>query len=57
MKAKFTPEEDRVWTDAWQWYVEEGWDEEEAAELAWRDTQKAFPRLLEFDGAEAGVDG
>ncbi len=33
-------------------YVDEGKSDDEAAELAWKDLQKEFPRLRDFEGAE-----
>jgi len=51
-KAHFTPEEDKVWVHAFNYFMdEEGKSEDEADELAWRDVQEQFPRLRKFKGA------
>jgi hypothetical protein len=53
MKAKLTPEEERAWEFAFQFYVlSENKNNATADRLAWRDVQKEFPRLRKYDGAE-----
>jgi hypothetical protein len=54
--AKLSIEEDKVWVEFFTWYLENGWVDEEADQLAWKDLQQAFPRLQAFEGAEAEVD-
>jgi hypothetical protein len=51
--AKLTPEEDKVWTDFFSWYVDSGWTDNKAGRLAWIDLVQVFPRLKDYDGAEA----
>lgn len=53
MKAKLTAEEQKAWDFAFAYYCENGWVDEKAAELAWKDLQAEFPRLRKFEGAEA----
>ncbi|MEW6306468.1 MAG: hypothetical protein AB1705_23630 [Verrucomicrobiota bacterium] len=50
-RTKLTPEEEAVWTHAFCYHLGDSKSDEEADELAWRDTVAEFPRLKEFDGA------
>lgn len=54
-KALLTAEEDRAWTRAFEFYVNEGNSDARADRLAWKDVQQQFPRLKAFSGAKAGV--
>jgi hypothetical protein len=55
-KATLTPEEDRAWTKAFQFHVDEGKSDAQADRLAWRDVKAEFPRLKKFSGAKANPD-
>jgi hypothetical protein len=50
--ATLTPEEDKAWVFAFNYYLEEGKTENQADKMAWRDLKKEFPRLREFDGCK-----
>lgn len=50
--AKLTPAEEHAWDFAMEFYLNEGWLDDEAAEHAWADLQAEFPRLKAFDGAQ-----
>lgn len=52
--AQLTPEEDRAWDVAFEYYGNDSDEEltdDEIAELAWKDIVQQFPRLKDFDGA------
>ena len=51
--AQLTVEEDRAKEKAMDFYRYTGKSEVEAERLAWADIQKQFPRLKDYDGAEA----
>lgn len=46
--AKLTKAEDKVWTDAFNFYLDEGKSEKVADQKAFRDVQKEFPRLKKY---------
>lgn len=48
--AQLTAEEERSMEKAIDFYRYTGKTEAEAGRLAWRDIQKEFPRLRDFDG-------
>lgn len=50
VKALLTPEEDKAWVYAFNYWLDEGDTEEEADIHAWEEMQQVFPRLAEFDG-------
>jgi hypothetical protein len=50
--AELTAEEQRAWNNYFAFYCNEGWVDDEAAELTWKDLQAEFPRLREFDGCK-----
>jgi len=54
-KATLTAKEDKAWTYAMNYYLDQGKTDLQADKLAWRDMQKDFPRLRKFDGATPGV--
>ena len=45
-----TDEEEVAWNFAWEFYMNEGYEDNDAAEKAWKDLQLEFPRLKEYDG-------
>lgn len=52
--ATLTAEQDRAWTHAFNYYVEEeGETDEDADKHAWIDLVKEFPELAKFDGCRA----
>jgi len=51
--AQLTVEEERAKEKAMDFYRYTGKSEVEADRLAWADIQKQFPRLKDYDGAEA----
>lgn len=53
--AHLTPEEDKTWDKTWEFYVNEGYDDNAAGKLTWQDLQIQFPRLQEYDGAHPDV--
>ena len=50
--AKLTPAEDKVWSDAFEFYVNAGKTDRMADKYAWRDVCEQFPRLKKFDGCK-----
>lgn len=46
--AKLTPEEDRAWEKAFEYYLNEGKTDSQADRLAARDVRMEFPRLKKF---------
>jgi hypothetical protein len=50
--AVLTAEENHAWTYAMEFYLEEGYDDGEADELAWNDIKLEFPRLKAYDGID-----
>jgi hypothetical protein len=53
--AMLTPEEDSAWNHAWEYYVNQGYDDNTAGQMAWKDIQQQFPRLREYQGARPEV--
>ena len=51
-----TDEEEVAWNFAWEFYVNEGYEDNEAAELAWKDLQIEFPRLKGYDGIKSDTN-
>ena len=51
--AVLTPEEEKAWTFAFEFYSNQGMKDDEADFSAWKDVQEQFPRLREYDGCEA----
>ena len=51
--AQLTKQEERSMEKAIDFYRYTGKTEAEAARLAWRDIQKEFPRLRDFDGIKS----
>ena len=50
--AKLTAVEERAWEHAWRYHAIDGKQgQDRAANRAWRDLQREFPRLREYDGA------
>jgi hypothetical protein len=55
-KRKLTilkPTEEKAWEHAFRFHVNAGLSDTRAANSAWRDLQKEFPRLRKFDGAHS----
>jgi len=51
--ATLTPEEDRIWSKYFEFYVDDyGASDDEAGHLAWRDLVSEFPRLKRYRGAK-----
>jgi hypothetical protein len=50
--AVLMEDEDRYWEHVFSEYLNEGQEEADADEQAWRDCQEMFPRLKDFDGCE-----
>lgn len=48
--ATLSLEENDFWENIFAYYVEEGYDDDEADKLAWEEMQEEFPRLLKYDG-------
>ena len=51
--VRLTGEEERSMEKAMDFYRYTGKSEAEASRLAWRDIQKEFPRLRDFDGVQS----
>jgi hypothetical protein len=50
--ARLNAAEEHVWEHAFRYHVIDGKQgQDRAAYLAWRDLQREFPRLREYDGA------
>lgn len=43
--AKLTTEQSEDWEYYVRWYLSNGWEGDEARELAWRDLSKKYPEL------------
>ena len=50
--ATLTPLENHAWEHAFAFHLDAGHADKMADSLAWRDVQKEFPRLKQFDGAK-----
>jgi hypothetical protein len=50
--TKLTPEEEKAWEHAFCYWANEAATDEKADQEAWKEMQKQFPRLNDFDGAE-----
>lgn len=51
--ARLNKRENAVWTDAWEWYMNNvRRDATRADRHAWRELCKAFPRLAKYEGAK-----
>lgn len=50
--AHLTPEEDKLWTFAFEFHVNGGKSDNEADALAWKAVAKQFPRLRKYIGAK-----
>jgi hypothetical protein len=51
--AKLTPLEEKAWESAFRFHRVARKSETRAANAAWRDLQREFPRLRRYDGARA----
>lgn len=49
--AKLTAAEEKAWEAAFRFHCVEGKSETRAANAAWCDLQREFPRLMKYDGA------
>lgn len=48
--ATLTPDEDKVWVNAFSFWKMDGRTDEDADRMAWKELQDEFPRLKEYDG-------
>jgi hypothetical protein len=51
--AKLTVTEEKAWESAFRFHSVAGKSDNRAANAAWKDLQKEFPRLRKYDGAHA----
>jgi hypothetical protein len=51
--AKLTAAEEKAWESAFRFHSVAGKSDTRAANAAWRDLQREFPRLMKYDGARA----
>ena len=54
--ATLTLAEDRVWTDTFAAYVDEGMTDSKADRETWKEMLEQFPRLRAFDGCRVDVE-
>lgn len=50
--AKLTAAEEKAWEAAFRFHCVAGKSETQAANAAWRDLQREFPRLMRYDSAK-----
>ncbi len=49
--ARLNTAEERAWEHAFRFHLDDGRGSTSAANRAWRDLQREFPRLVKYDGA------
>lgn len=50
--ARLNAAEEKAWEHAFRYHLEDGRGSTSAANRAWRDLQREFPRLMKYEGAK-----